>query len=76
MNEDVLDRCEDLIQRGQYPITEKNKMWEVVTNQTLQLEKRRMALGSHFAKYPVLTAALRELLRLTEEPYLGRQLPE
>lgn len=76
MNEDVLDRCEDLIQRGQYTLSDKTQMWDTVRDESTKLKRKCMALGFRYSQHHIFVAALQELLSLTEDQYLGCQLPE
>lgn len=74
-NEDVYDRCEELIVRSQGSIVTKEEMWNLLTDETKDLEHRCLLLSANFPHAGDLVKALKELLTLTEDPHTGCQIP-
>ena len=75
-NEDVYDRCAELIIRGQGSIATKEEMWNLLTDETKTLEHRCLHLSANFPQAGNLSKALKELLTLTEDPHLGSQISQ
>ena len=70
-NEDMIRRCEDLIQHSQYSFCIKDQLWELIQDKKMTLAWKCMLLGGNYQDQRTLTKAIQELLTLTEDPFLG-----
>ena len=71
-NGDRLGRINDLIQRSQYSYCVKDQLWELIENKDMTFERKCMLLGGNYQDQRTLTLAIKEMLTLTEDPYLGK----
>jgi len=74
-NRDTLDRCETVIRRAQIPFKDKQRIWEQLIREGIDLWSKRHNIVGIIA-CGITGKALMELLSLTEDPYTGSQLPE
>ncbi len=73
-NSDALRRCENIIQRSQYTFQIKDQLWELIRNKDTTLAWKCMLMGGNHQEQRTLTKALQELLTLTDDPFLGKQI--
>lgn len=73
-NADVPERCKEIIRVAQIPYGIKDRIWESITDPAKNAHRKLTAAGAWVPDQSVLLGALRELLTLTEDEYLGSQI--
>ena len=75
-NEDVLERCAKLLERTQCPYILKEEMWKKICDTSERLVVRLLFAGGFMLETDSLSGAVEELLTLTEDKWLGSEIPE
>jgi len=75
-NEDVLERCAKLLEKTQCPYVLKEQMWKEISDTSKRLVVRLLFAGGFTLETDSLSGAVEELLTLTEDKWLGSEIPE
>ena len=75
-NEDVLERCAKLLEKTQCPYIQKEEMWKKICDTSERLVVRLLFAGGFTMETNSLSGAVEELLTLTEDKWLGSEVPE
>ena len=73
-NADAMRRCEDAIQSSQYSFVIKDDIWDLIRDHKPTLQDKLMYLMGKYQDQRILCYFLQEMLTLTEDPYLGKQI--